>query len=75
MSIRKRTPTITNRIRVLRAEQRLTQEVLAGRARLPQSRVSKIENGHVAPTKTEQRRLARGLRVTVPDVFPEAVAS
>lgn len=77
MSIQKRRAA-SNRLRVLRADKRLSQTTLARRARLTQSRLSFIENGHIEPTPTERNRLARALKVDVLEVFPpleEAVAS
>lgn len=67
-----------NRLRVLRAEQRMTQLTLARKVRINQTRISFIENGHVEPTPEERDRLARALKVAVTDAFPTedaAVAS
>lgn len=66
-----------NRLRVLRAERRMTQLTLARKARINVTRISFIENSLVEPTDVEQKRLARALKADVQDVFPvpEAVAS
>ena len=64
-----------NRLRVLRAERRITQLALARKARVNVARVSFFENGHAEPKPNERKRLARALKVTVIDLFPEAVAS
>lgn len=69
----------TNRLRVVRAEQRITQVALAHKSRVAASRISLIENGWIMPTSTERERLARALKVDIAEVFPtpdaEAVAS
>jgi transcriptional regulator with XRE-family HTH domain len=70
-----------NRLRVLRAERRMTQFKTAQRAGLQPSRLSLIENGHVEPTEAERLKLARALGVEVTAAFPvpedhlESVAS
>ena len=66
-----------NRLRVLRAERRMTQLTLARKSRINVTRVSFIENGLVDPAPKERDRLARALKADVIEVFPsqEAVAS
>ena len=66
----------TNRLRVLRAEHRITQEQIAAKTHgeLTQTRISLIENGHAEATDAEKRLLARVLKSTVLEVFPEAGA-
>lgn len=51
------------------------QIVIAKRASIHETRLSKIARGHVAATADEKERLAGVLGVTVADLFPEAVAS
>ena len=63
-----------NRLRVLRAERRVTQLTLARRAHVNPTRISFIENGHVEPTPEERDRLARALKVAVTDAFPTEAA-
>jgi len=67
----------SNRLRVLRAEQRMTQLDLSRKSRINPTRISFIENGHVAPTVDECERIARALKTAVTVVFPaqDAVAS
>lgn len=67
--------TARNRLRVVRAEQRVTQEQVAAKTKfkLTQTRISLIENG-AEPTDAEKRVIARALRVPIQDVFPEAAA-
>jgi DNA-binding XRE family transcriptional regulator len=65
-----------NRLRIVRAEKRVTQIVLANRAKINPPRISHIENGHITPSSTEKSAIARALRVPVHEVFPpEAVQS
>jgi transcriptional regulator with XRE-family HTH domain len=70
---------LPNRLRVLRAEKRITQLALAKKAGINVATVSFFENGHRAPTPDEQKKLARALKVDVTEVFPaaatEAIAS
>ena len=62
-----------NRLRVMRAEKRITQLRVALKAKMQPSRLSHIENGHVEPSETERKRLARALGASLQDVFPEQV--
>jgi len=66
-----------NRLRMVRAERRLTQIRLALRARIHQSRLSLIENGYAEPTKEERERIAKALQLSEADIFriDEAAAS
>lgn len=66
-------------MRVLRAEYRLTQHDIAWDLKVLQSRVSLIENGFMAPTEDEKKKLAKIFKTTIEEVFPamksaEAVA-
>lgn len=63
-----------NRLRVLRAERRLTQLRLGLRAGLATSRISLIENGHMPPSENERQKLARFFKVPITDIFPDYVA-
>lgn len=67
MNGQKRNP---NRLRVLRAERRMTQLTLARRSHINATRISFIENSLIEPTERERTRLARALRVMVADAFP-----
>lgn len=73
MSIRKR--RVANRLRMVRAERRMTQFVLAQKSRIHTSRISHIENALVEPTSDEKARLARALKTDVEIVFPAPVAA
>lgn len=48
---------------------RTTQTVLARRARIDESRLSRIINGHTEATSPEKKRIARALRMTVVELF------
>lgn len=64
-----------NRLRVLRAEHRLTQMNLARRIGVGTYRYWQIENGYAEATPDERAALAKALKVPQVEVFPEAVAS
>lgn len=65
-----------NRLRVVRAEQHVTQEQVAAKTKsLTQTRISLIENGYAEATATEKKAIARALRVPVQEVFPEQVTA
>lgn len=64
-----------NKLRVLRADKRLTQMDTAIKAKVSITRYWKIENGYVEATPEERARLSRVLGVTEADAFPLAVAS
>lgn len=64
------------RVRQLRKEQELTLEVAAQRAGLARSTLSKIENGQMSPTFEAVQKLARGLDISVPQLFtPQSPSS
>jgi transcriptional regulator with XRE-family HTH domain len=64
-----------NRLRVLRAEKKLSQLALSTKSRIKEYRYWRIENGYITPTDNERAALARALGVAEADVFPEAMAS
>ena len=53
-----------NRLKVLRAECRITQLDLALKVGLSRDQYWHIENGYTAPRAVDRRRLAKALRVT-----------
>lgn len=57
----------TNRLRVLRAERRLTQQAIARRLRMSQAQYSNIERAEVVPTDAIQLRLVGIFGLTSPD--------
>ncbi len=56
-------------IKDLRQKKNLTQEQLAEKAAINVSYLAKIENGYVNTTVRYLIKLARGLKVTVKDLF------
>jgi transcriptional regulator with XRE-family HTH domain len=63
-----------NRLRVVRADRRITQIDTALKAGLPFGRFWRIENGYRQPTPQEQAAIARALKADVTEIFPQAVA-
>ncbi|MEY8830774.1 helix-turn-helix domain-containing protein [Sedimentitalea sp. XS_ASV28] len=57
------------RVRELRKAQDLTLEQAAQHAGLARSTLSKIENGQMSPTYDALKKLAVGLRISVPQLF------
>lgn len=64
-----------NRLRVWRADRRLTQLLLARKSHVSTTRISLIENELLEATEREREALARALRVPVTDIFPPAQES
>ena len=61
---------VANRLKVLRAEHRLSQMDTADRASIPYNRFWRIENGYTDPTDEERQALAAVFGVAVSRVFP-----
>ena len=57
------------RIRALRRAREFSQEELAGRAGIHWTYLSDLERGEQSPSLDVVNRLARGLRVTLADLF------
>jgi transcriptional regulator with XRE-family HTH domain len=68
-------PWKTNRLRVLRAERRLTQHVVAKRLGISQAQYWKFESALIEPSLSDQRRIARVLGVSIDDLLPMERAS
>lgn len=64
-----------NRLRVLRAEKRLTQNDVAAKLKISQATYCHWETGVKEPDPATQARIAKVLRVTVADLFPMERAS
>jgi DNA-binding XRE family transcriptional regulator len=62
-------PVLRNRLRVVRAERDLSQEVLARLAGVSRQTISSIETGQYCPSTLLAFRLARGLGVRVDELF------
>lgn len=60
-----------NRLRVIRAERRVTQFRLRLETGINATKISFIENGLVAPTNLEKQKLSRALGVGPEEIFPE----
>jgi len=65
-----------NRLRVIRAERRITQLDAAVSSGMNKTRFWTIENGYAAPTDKERAAIAKALGVAESEAFPaEAIAS
>ena len=65
----------TNRLRVLRAERRLTQGKLAKRIGMSQGHYCRMERAERVPSERELEKLARALKVDVAAITGEAVSA
>jgi transcriptional regulator with XRE-family HTH domain len=66
---------VSNRLKVLRAEHRLSQMDTATRAAISHNRYWRIENGYTEPTDAERAALAAVFGVVVGRVFPRRKAA
>lgn len=64
----------SNRLRVLRAEVRITQREAAKKAKIGPYRYWMIENGHTEPTPDELASFAKLFRVAPESIFPGVAA-
>ena len=62
---------ITNRIKELRERAGLSQVEVARRARMASTNLNAIENGRLAPWPKVKRALARALKTTQDELFPD----
>ena len=69
-----KTQTPGDRLRVLRAGQRLSQMDVAAYLGCGHNRFWRIENGFQEPTDTERAKLAKLFRVPASDIFGEVAA-
>ncbi len=63
-----------NRLRVLRAERRLSQMDVAAHLGCGHNRYWRIENGFQVPTDDEERQLAKLFNTSIKGVFPVRAA-
>lgn len=56
-------------LRRLRVEREMTMETLAGEADVEASYIAKIERAVANPTVAALAKLAKALRITIPDLF------
>lgn len=61
-----------NRMKVVRAEKRVTQFELRNKTGINATKISFVENGLIEATQEEKTKLAGALGVTVDEVFPRA---
>ena len=61
--------TISNRIRILRFEKRMTQEELAVRTGVSRQTIMSKENGHTNPSVLLAFKIAKALDTAIVDVF------
>jgi len=60
-----------NRIKARRFINNQTQDVLSNLTGLDRPKISRIENGFVEPKQSEKEALAKALKTSVKDLFPE----
>ncbi len=77
--MKKKRPFPPNRVRVLRAEHRLSQWDVAAELECGHNRLWRIENSFQEPTTAEMAKLAKLFKVPAAEIFPamkkqEAVA-
>jgi transcriptional regulator with XRE-family HTH domain len=58
-----------NRLRVVRAERRISQFRLRLETGIHQSKISLFENDLIQPTEDEKQRLAKALRIDIVELF------
>lgn len=59
-----------NRVRVRRAELRVTQFEISRKAKINETKLSRIETGLIDPTTDEIQALAKALDTTPTELFP-----
>lgn len=59
-----------NRVRVRRAELRVTQFEISRRAKINETKLSRIETGLIDPSADEIKALAKALNATPAELFP-----
>jgi DNA-binding XRE family transcriptional regulator len=62
----------SERIRELRKAKKMTQETLADKTGIPQSYISRLENGEHSPTAMTIRKIAEALGVPAKEIDPSA---
>lgn len=63
--------TFGERLRELRIAKQLSQGDIEKRTGMLRCYISRLENGHTAPSVGTRQRLARGLKVSLSRLFPE----
>src|SRR3970282_2127619 len=67
--------TIGRKLRELREERHLTQQEMAGKAGVPRTHISRIENARLLPGPVMLHRLADALAVEILELLPQAKSS
>ena len=62
---------INNKVKTCRFFARKTQDQLFIETGIPQSIISRIENGYLKPKEAEKKALAKALGVKLDDLFPD----
>jgi transcriptional regulator with XRE-family HTH domain len=60
-----------NRLRIVRAEKKMTQFKLSVLTGIIQSKLSYIENGLIEPCEDDKRKIAEAMRVKVEEIWGE----
>ena len=63
--------TIGRKLRELREQRHLTQQEMAGKAGVPRTYISRIENARLLPGPVMLLRIADALSVTILDLLPQ----
>jgi DNA-binding XRE family transcriptional regulator len=63
--------TIGRKLRELREERHLTQQEMAGKAGVPRTYISRIENARLLPGPVMLQRIAAALSVAILDLLPQ----
>lgn len=61
-----------NKIREARFFAGMIQDELHLKTGLSQAKISRIERGYIKPTKEDKRLIAKALKKSVRDIFPDA---
>jgi transcriptional regulator with XRE-family HTH domain len=64
--------TIGRKLRELREQRHLTQQEMAGKAGVPRTYISRIENARLLPGPVMLQRIADALAVAILDLLPHA---
>ena len=64
--------TIGRKLRELREQRHLTQQEMAGKAGVPRTYISRIENARLLPGPVMLHRIADALSVAILDLLPQA---
>jgi transcriptional regulator with XRE-family HTH domain len=67
--------TIGRKLRELREERHLTQQEMAGKAGVPRTYISRIENARLLPGPVMLHRIADALAVAILDLLPQSRSS